>query len=91
MELIDAWGSFYAWDTGVWGAMVDPDCYTPYAWDTRALPCLVFLIKSFQILYSTSKCINESLPWKDVVKVVGRWRLPNQTQPVDHFMVNRLL
>ena len=36
------WIVLYAWDSGAQRAMVDPDCNTPYAWDSRALPCLVF-------------------------------------------------
>ena len=31
------------------GAMVDPDCYSPYAWDSRALPWLVFSNKNGQL------------------------------------------
>ena len=34
----------YAWDSGAQGAMVDPDCYTPYAWDSRAFPWLMLVM-----------------------------------------------
>ena len=34
--------NLYVWDSGAQGTMVESDCYTPYAWDSRVLPFLVF-------------------------------------------------
>ena len=47
MELIDEQNCCMHGIVVCRGAMVDSYCYSPYAWDSRALPCLVFLNKKF--------------------------------------------